>query len=108
METIHTNAYEKNCQDITETVYDSLCGQLIPEYHLPWVEDIFVPGHPCYENYAQMRRAYEHLLERLNEVDEDQDAENMINHLMAYGRIIAMEMFKYGRKYQQMLDAQAK
>ena len=92
--------------ELPEQVYDSLHGQMVPEYHLSWVENIFVPGHPCYESYHEMRCAYTHLLERLNEVDEDEDAETMINALLGYSKITALEMFKYGRKYQQMLDAE--
>lgn len=98
-----------SCQhdaDIAEMVYDSLLGQLVPEYHLSWVENIFVPGHPCHDSYHQMRVAYSHLLERLKEEDEDDDAERMIMHLLEYSRTVAYEMFKYGRKYQKMQDAE--
>lgn len=89
---------------IAETVYDSLLGQLIPEYHLSWVENIFVSGHPCYEHYCDMRQAYERLLKRLNKTDEDRDVEDITNAMMIYGKIAALEMFKYGIKYQKMMD----
>ena len=90
--------------DIAKTVYDSLLGHLIPGYALPWVETIFVPEHPCYEEYCKMHRAYERLLTRIGETDEDRDAEVMIDALLQHGKIAALEMFHYGRKYQKMLD----
>lgn len=91
--------------NIQEAVYDSLMGQLIPEASLPWVEPIFVPEHPCYEEYSKMREAYDRLLTRLEETDEDRDAEAMIDALLSHGRIIALKMFEYGRVYQKMLDS---
>ena len=90
--------------DIAETVYDSLTGNLIEGYCLPWVENIFVPGHPCHESYDRMWKAYRQLLNRLQEQDEDPDAEEMISGLLEHGKIIAMEMFRYGQEYQKMLN----
>lgn len=83
-----------------------MLGELIPEYHLSWVEDINVPGHPCFESYARMMNAYAHLRERLGVEDEDEDAEIMIDSLLLYGKIAAMEMFRYGRKYEKMQSNQ--
>ena len=90
---------------IDEHVYDSLLGHLIPECRIPWVENIFVPGNPCYQQYSDMHDAYAHLRDRLGVKDEDQDAEIMINSLIAYGKIVALKMFEYGRAYQKMLDS---
>ena len=103
MEQIQFDFFEE--PDIAETVYESLLGQLIPEFQLPWVENIFVPGHSCYEEYSRMWCAYEHLRDRLGVVDEDKDAEIMIQSLLSYGEIIAMEMFRYGREYQKKIDS---
>lgn len=86
--------------DIAERVYDSLTGNLIDAYCLPWVENIFVPG----QSYDRMWKAYRQLLNRLQKQDEDPDAEKMISGLLEHGRIIAMEMFRYGQEYQKMLN----
>ena len=80
--------------------------ELVPEYALPWVEPVFVPGHPCYEKYCTMQRAYDRLLKRLGKTEEDQDAEDMINALLEHGKIIALAMFRYGREYQKMQNAE--
>ena len=104
MEIIQFDFSGRGQPDIAETVYDSLLGQLIPGCALPWVENIFVPGHPCYEEYCSMNHAYERLLNRLKETDEDRDAEDMINALLAHGKVAALEMFRYGRVYQKILD----
>lgn len=86
---------------IEEQVYDSLMGFLIPECTLEWVDNIFIPGHPCYESYHNMSIAYERLLNRLELVDEDRDAEIMIRNLLDHARIIGYEMFAYGREYER-------
>lgn len=88
-------------QPIENHVLESLTGVLLPEYSLPWVENIFVPGHPCYEAYHNMHVAYDRLKEKLDVVDEDPDAEIMINSLLDYCDIIALKMFEYGRIYEQ-------
>ena len=82
-------------------VYQSLLGQLIPEYSLPGVKEIFVPGHPCYQEYERMHRAYTRLRARLGDVEEDPDGEEMIDALLQYSRILALEMFSYGQAYQR-------
>ena len=91
-------------ENIEEYVYESLSGNLIPECRLPWVTDIFVPGHPCYEEYAHMHEAYAQLRNRLGVSDEDEDVEHIINALLSHGKILAMEMFRYGRLYEHMLS----
>lgn len=92
--------------DIEEQVYRSLTGSLIPECRLPWVENIFVPGHPFCTYYSKMLSAYERLCERLGVADSDEDVEEIIYSLLSHGEIAAIRMFEYGRKYQQMLDRQ--
>ena len=89
---------------ITEQVYDTLMGYLIPEYRLPWVNPIFLPGHPAYDSYCRMHDAYENLRQRLGVTDEDEDAEIMIDALLEHGKILAYEMFHYGRVYQIIQD----
>ena len=90
--------------DIAEQVYETLLNTLETEHGVAWVEPVFVPGHPCYEVYCEMHRAYEQLRERLGVIDEEADAEKMIDCLLEHGKLLALEMFQYGRIYQRMLD----
>ncbi len=90
--------------EIDDHVYRTLLGSLIPQYRLPWVEPIFVPGHPCYQAYCDMYDAYDHLLARLGLIDEDEDVEDIVFHLLDYAEILAKEMFRYGRLYERMQE----
>jgi len=103
MEIIQFDFSGRGEPDIAETVYDSLMGNLISACHLPWVETIFVPGHPCYEEYCEMHEAYARLRKRLRAGEEDRDAEAMIDALLEHGKILALEMFRYGMEYQKLL-----
>ena len=107
MEIIQFDLTGRGEPDIGETVYDSLHGFLIPGCALPWVENIFVPGHPGYDAYEQMQSAYSRLRLRLGVADEDRDAEEIIDALLRYSKAMALEMFRYGRAYQKMVDAEA-
>ncbi len=91
-------------EEIPHRIYNALQGFQHFIIEQEWVENLFQPGKPLYQSYANMREAYDHLLERLNETDEDQDVELIIDCFMDYGRILGLEMFKYGRKYQKMID----
>lgn len=104
MEIIQFDFSGRGVPDIAETVYESLLGQRIPGCQLPWVENIFIPGHPCYEAYEQMLSAYARLRLRLEGRDEDKDAEEMINSLLTYSKLAALEMFRYGQVYQKKLN----
>ena len=97
---------DTNDAGISTLVYESLMGELIPEYALDWVEDIFVPGHPCYEEYVQMREAYQRICTRLGSGEEDSDLEIMVDALLSHCRIAAIMMFEYGVKYAQNHSAQ--
>ncbi len=92
--------------DIAETVYDSLNNFLIPACRPDWVEPVFLPGHPSHDAYEQMFHAYNRLRLRLGITGDDRDVEDIINSLLDYGKIIALEMFNYGRKLQKMLDSE--
>lgn len=91
--------------DIAETVYDSLHGFLIPACQLSWVEPVFVPGHPCHDAYEQMLAVYSRLRLRLGTADDDPDVEKIIDFLLKYSKIISLEMFQYGRMYQNMIHS---
>ena len=84
--------------------YETLLNTLESECSIPWVEPIFVPRHPCFENYRDMSNAYERLRLRSGVTDEILEVEEMIDHLLEHGRLLAMEMFRCGMRYQKMQD----
>ena len=73
-------------RDFWEAVYESMTGLRTDEARLDWVEDIFVSGHPCFEAYLQIRQAL-----------PDTDDDSLLDALLDYSRILATEMFLYGR-----------
>lgn len=87
--------------DIGEQVYETLLNAVEEEYRLPWVTPIFVPAHPCFDAYCEMQAAYDRLRQHLNLSDEDADVEAIIDCLLKHGKILALEMFRCGRIYQQ-------
>ena len=90
---------EDQVKNTAELVLFKLLDQLSDEAALPWVEPVFIPGHPCCEAYERMLDAYCRLRQRLGAQDEDRDCETMIDGLLQHGRILAMEMFRYGVEY---------
>ena len=88
-------------EDYIDSVYETLCGLLMPEYRIPGVENAFASGEACEQNYAQMLEAYERLCDRLGVVDEDDDVEVIINALLKNERILCRKMFEYGFQYGQ-------
>ena len=95
-----TNKEERKVErDMASQVYDSLLGNLIPEYALGWVENIFVPGNPCHDEYSCMLEAYQRICRRLGSGEEDADLEIIVNSLLSHGEILAKEMFRYGMVY---------
>ena len=90
---------EDQMKKVAELVYFKLLDQLTDPERVPWVEAIYVPGHPCCEGYEEMLEAYSRLRERLGVNDEDPDCEIMINGLLRHGGALAMEMFRYGVEY---------
>ena len=82
-------------------VYETLYGVRMTEDGVPGVENLFADGMPCAEAYEQMLKAYERLRDRLGTVDEDADAEVMINALLNIFLRMSMKMFEYGGKFAQ-------
>lgn len=54
-----------------ETVYDSLCGFLVPEAALPGVPDAFAPGGLCHGEAVLADRAITRLRTRLDTAGEE-------------------------------------
>jgi len=102
MEIIQFDLTGKGQPDIADTVYESLHGFLLPACQLPWVDVVFVPGHPAYDAYERMQSAYARLRQRLGVVDEDPDAEEMIDALLAYSKHMGVEMFHCGIKFKEL------
>ena len=90
--------------DIEEQVYATLLKSLEEESELSWVTPIFVPGHPCFDAYCNMQAAYDRMRQRLGITDEDEDVERIIDSLLHHGKLLTLEMFRYGRIYQQTKD----
>lgn len=83
-------------------VFHTLLGDLLPEYAPEWVEEIFVPGNPCHEEYSRMLEAYQRVCTRLGSGEEDADLEIIVDSLLAHGKILALEMFRCGVRYGNM------
>ena len=105
MEIIQFDLSGRGQPDIAQTVYDSLHGFLIPACNLPWVEMVFRPGHPSHNYYAQMLTIKRRIAARLGNSEEDRELEALIDCSLAYSKAIALEMFRHGQKYQNMLDS---
>ena len=104
MEIIQFDLTGRGEPDIAETVYDSLHGFLIPACSLPWVEPVFQPGHLSHDNYEQMLHIKDRIADRLGCINEDPELEKMMDCSLAYCKAVALEMFRYGQKYQKLLD----
>ena len=87
-------------------VYLSLTGQLIPRCHLKWVENINLLGMPYSNNITII---YDNAVEITKRMGEPEDyaleLRNLMDAFTENEEIIAYKMFKYGMKYQQMLDS---
>jgi len=89
----------KKLDKLTERVYETLTGQILPQYALPGVENAFEEGSKCMELYTQMLEAYERLRTRLGITEEDPDVEIIIGNLMQIEREISHKMFYYGTRF---------
>jgi len=106
MEILQFDLTGRGQPDIAETVYDSLHGFLLPACSLPWVEMVFQPGHPSHDNYEQMLDLKEQIAAYPGNCGEDRMLDALIDCTLTYSKAIALEMFRYGQKYQKMLDAE--
>lgn len=90
--------------DIIQDVYDTLTGQLEPEYAVPWVKNAFDEGQPCQKAYSDMLAAYDRLLQRLNETDEDADVEEILTCLLTIQWELSREMFLCGVEFARRME----
>ena len=63
----------------TEAVYQTLIGQLLPEYQVPGVENAFAPGNVCNHLYQRIYEAKLRLCQRLGVIDDDTDIEDIVD-----------------------------
>ena len=69
----------------------------------PPIPFAFAEGEYCMNEYSDMLDAYERLVERLGQTDDDADVEIIINSLLDTQRALCLKMFEYGRIYEKTL-----
>lgn len=84
-----------------EKIYDTLCGNLLDEYAVAGIENVFAEGSFCDCRYGRMRSAYERLCGRLGVRDEDSDLEIIVDSLLDIQSYIARKMFFLGVQYRE-------
>lgn len=85
-----------------EAVYQTLTGQLLPQYRIPGVENAFAPGSKSSKLYQRIYNAKLRLCQRLGVTDDDADIEDIAN---AYGDImeyLCAKMYAYGCVYREI------
>ena len=79
-----------------DRVYDTVKGVGDRDEWVEGVENLFLPGSACENDYFEMLDAYERLCERLGVQDEDADVEKIIRCFMDMERRISRAMFECG------------
>ena len=87
-----------------EWVYATLTGQTLDEDGVPGVENAYANAMPCQVLYEQVREAYDNLLIRLGEHDEDPDVETIISTMMEIEMYLSGKMFEYGAKFARISE----
>ena len=82
-----------------EEINLTLCGELVAEACVPGVENAFSSGSRCEEQYRNLRQAYDRLLLRLGESDEDWDVEEIIGCMLAMQQELCYRMFRLGAAF---------
>jgi hypothetical protein len=80
----------------SEAVYETLMGELIEEYQVPGIENMFQCGSKCELLYQDMRQAYNRLLDRLGIEDDDKDVEQIICDLNDIQKLVSLRMYEIG------------
>lgn len=75
-----------------DSVYYTLCGQLLEAYRQPGVEDLFAEGMICEKYFAQLCEGYDRLRSRLA-VEEDEDIEQILHAGMSIMYEVATRMY---------------
>lgn len=86
-------------ESFMELVYLTMQGELIPEYAIANVEDIFAEGGIGIELYANAKNAYYRVCDRLGVKDEDRDLDGIISNMENLASEMAFRMYQYGAKF---------
>ena len=79
-----------------DLVYQTVIGEMQPDFELTGVEDAFAPGSLCDNAYEEMLRAYARIRIRLGVQDEDQEVETILHCMTVIQKEIAYQMYRYG------------
>ena len=94
---------------LVENVYEAVLGAYADEEDYVIqnvrVQNEFEEGEPCSEAYKRVYAANRRLCERLV-VDEDPDAEMIIDSMLEIMRAVGEKMFEYGCIYARILGKQ--
>ena len=82
-------------EKFVDIVYDLVSGMRIPQPGDPQVENLFAEGRECEKLYEEVYAAKLRLCERLG-VEEDKDAEVMVDSLLKICEIMGKRMYRYG------------
>jgi len=82
-----------------EAVYLTLTDELLEEYCVPGVENLFDEGKPCARHYQKMRNAYERLLDRLGRAEDDPDLDIMVDSLRSICKESGYAMYRCGARF---------
>lgn len=79
-----------------DRVYQTVIGELLPDFQINGIEDSFAPGGLCDQAYQEMRSSFDRILERLGVENEDQDLEIILNCMRTIQKEVAYQMYRYG------------
>ena len=86
---------------LSDSIYLTLLGQLIPEAAVPGVNNLFAENSFCDREYTKMRDAYARICARLGvDVDEEDEYLNIIvEALESIQEALSKEMFRLGLEH---------
>ena len=96
MYTLYTYDGRYDIKYSLEDIYLSICGEMAEEARVPGVKNAFSPGSLCEKQYQNLRLAYDRLLLRLGERDEDKDVEDIIGCMLSVQQELCCRMFRLG------------
>lgn len=84
-----------------EDIYDTMIGELIPEFCVPGIHNEFEEGEPCERLYEEVYNAKCRISEQTG-FEEDPDVEIIIGNMFDIQKILCKKMFEYGVKYHSL------
>ncbi len=82
--------------DLYDDIYDTLIGNFIPEYALPWVPNAFTQGSACEQAYRRMMEARDRIEERLG-TEDDEDIHCMLIEMDTIQRLLCRAVMELRR-----------